>query len=337
MDEPYRIELPDPGLVVLAGPAGCGKSSFARQHFAPADVLSSDDFRALVSGDPADQRATPAAFSLLAHALTERLKRRRFTVVDATNVARRDRRRLVGVADQFEVPAVAIAFDLPLAVCQRRAADRTDRVVPQEVVERQHATFRRHLDGMPEEGFDDVVVVSSPGEAERIETERRSLERRVATAPSRGLPPAAIVDIDGTLASATWREHHLRGARKDWAGFFADMGRDAPVQGLVDLTAWIAHHATVVLLTGRPDNHAKVIRRWLAEHAVFYDLLLMRPDGDRRPDTVMKRERYQRDIAPQYDVRVVIDDRPSVIEMWRREGLYVLTAVDPGLEPLPEG
>lgn len=114
------------------------------------------------------------------------------------------------------------------------------------------------------------------------------------------------------------------------------MGRDAPVGPLVDLVQWVATHAHVVLLTGRPDDHAPVIRRWLADHGVVHDRLLMRPGGDRRPDTVVKREIYRQDIAPHYEVRLVIDDRPRVIDMWRDEGLYVLTAVDPRLEPLPE-
>jgi hypothetical protein len=107
------------------------------------------------------------------------------------------------------------------------------------------------------------------------------------------------------------------------------MGRDAPVQPLVDLAGWIADDVAVVLLTGRPEDHAPVIRRWLGEHGVTYDELLMRPAGDRRPDTVVKRERYRRDVAPRYEVRLAIDDRPKVIEMWREEGVYVLTAVDP--------
>lgn len=155
--------------------------------------------------------------------------------------------------------------------------------------------------------------------------------------PNDDLPPAVVVDLDGTLTSAAWREHHLAGpGRKNWPAFFAGMSRDAPVQPLVDLVNWLADDATVVLLTGRPDEHEPAIRTWLADHDVHYDHLHMRPSGDRRPDTVVKREIYRRDIAPRYDVRFAIDDRPGVIEMWREEGVYVLTAVDPALDPIDE-
>ena len=343
MTDDLTIEIPDPCLVVLAGPAGCGKSTFAGRHFPPGDLVSSDECRKLVSGDPADQSATSDAFGLLRSVLDKRLRRRRPTVVDATNLTKRERRRILGLARKHEMTAVAIAFDLPLEVCQRRAADRRERPVATEVVARQHETFRRHLDGLPDEGFDEVHVLRSIESLSDLTVRRRQIDTRSgamstdrpATAAPTPRRPAIVIDLDGTLTSAWWREHHLTGERRDWAAFFAGMARDAPVRPLVDLAGWVARHAAVVLLTGRPDEHADAIRQWLTEHEVVYDELLMRRRGDRRRDTVVKRERYRDEIAPRYDVRLVVEDRPRVIEMWREEGLYVLTAVDPRLDPLP--
>lgn len=329
-----RIEVPGPGLVVLAGPAGCGKSTFANRHFGPADIVSSDQARELVSGDADDQAATGDAFGLLRYLVDKRAKRRRFTVVDATNTTRRERARLLGVARRHDLPAVLIAFDLPLDVCRRRAAERTERQVPADIVERQHAAFVRGLGGLADERFTATHVLREPDEIDQVVRVDAGPQPQRRDGPP-GLPPAVVVDLDGTLTSAAWREHHLAGpGRKDWPAFFAGMSRDAPVQPLVDLVNWTANHAAVVLLTGRPDDHEPAIRRWLADHEIAYDLLLMRRGGDRRPDTVVKRERYREQIAPRYDVRLAVDDRPKVIEMWREEGIYVLTAVDPRLEPL---
>jgi hypothetical protein len=57
-----NISLPELSLVVLIGASGSGKSTFARRHFNPTEVLNSDACRALVSDDENDQSATDDAF-----------------------------------------------------------------------------------------------------------------------------------------------------------------------------------------------------------------------------------------------------------------------------------
>lgn len=151
------------------------------------------------------------------------------------------------------------------------------------------------------------------------------------------LPKAILVDLDGTLASSEWRVHLVRGGRRDWEEFFAGMGRDAPVGPLVELLRAVAGDLAVVLLTGRPAEWEEVVRRWLVEHGVPFDELVMRPVGDRRPDFVVKAELLDRLVEPAYEVVLAIDDRPRVIEALRRRGHYVLTAVDPVLRPAERG
>ena len=56
------LTLPELSLVVLIGPSGSGKSTFARRHFKPTEVLSSDFCRGLVSDDENSQAATGDAF-----------------------------------------------------------------------------------------------------------------------------------------------------------------------------------------------------------------------------------------------------------------------------------
>lgn len=146
-------------------------------------------------------------------------------------------------------------------------------------------------------------------------------------------PPAVIIDLDGTLASSEWRVHHLRGERKDWDAFFAGMDRDSPVSWVVELLRADHGGAARLIVTGRPEDYRDVCERWLAEHDLPYDELHMRPVGDRRPDTVVKREFYRDEIAARFEVTLVVDDRPKVVEMWRELGLHVVRPVDPGLEP----
>src|SRR4030095_1128619 len=81
-----QLSIPELALVVLIGPSGCGKSTFARTHFKPTEILSSDSFRGLVSDDENDQSSTEDAFAALHFVAARRLARARLTVVDATNV-----------------------------------------------------------------------------------------------------------------------------------------------------------------------------------------------------------------------------------------------------------
>ncbi len=76
-----EITIPKLSLVVLIGPSGSGKSTFARKHFLPTEVLSSDFCRGLVSDDENDQTATNDAFELLHYVAGKRLARGRLTVV----------------------------------------------------------------------------------------------------------------------------------------------------------------------------------------------------------------------------------------------------------------
>ena len=127
------IPVPDPSLVLLVGAAGAGKTTFAARHFAPDEVLSSDAYRALVSGDEANQKVSRVAFSILHRDVERRLAAGRLAVVDATNVEPRNRRELIRRAHADGVPVVALVLDLPAAVVMARNAGRA-RVVDEEVV-----------------------------------------------------------------------------------------------------------------------------------------------------------------------------------------------------------
>lgn len=172
-----ELVVPDPSLVVLVAAAGAGKTTFATRHFDAADVLSSDAYRARITGDESDQRATRAAFRLLHRELERRLAGRRLTVVDATNVERSARRELVARAVAAGLPAVAIVLDLPPAVVVARNARRPTRVVDRAVVVRHLARLRASLDGgdppFAGEGFRSVVVLRDPAEVESIRIIRR--------------------------------------------------------------------------------------------------------------------------------------------------------------------
>jgi predicted kinase len=179
------IRLPGGALVLLVGVAGSGKTTFAARHFAADQVLASDDFRARVSGDPADQSVTAEAFRLLHASLAERLARGRRTVVDATNTQPWARGQLLSIARRAGRPSVAIVLDLPLDVCLERNAVRPGRRVPPGIVRRQHRELGRGLAALAREGHALVAILRDVAEVDAARlvpgTDQSSVEEQSAT------------------------------------------------------------------------------------------------------------------------------------------------------------
>jgi protein phosphatase len=169
------VSVPTPALILLIGPAGAGQSTFARRHFRPTEVLSSDHCRALITDNENDQSATDDAFELLHYIAAKRLARRRLTVIDATNVRPRARRPLLALARDAGVPAVALVFDLPLQLCEARDQGRADRTIGAFAIGRQLAQLHNSLPGLEREGFAEVVLLRTPEEVAALTIARMRL------------------------------------------------------------------------------------------------------------------------------------------------------------------
>lgn len=150
-------------------------------------------------------------------------------------------------------------------------------------------------------------------------------QRTQATAPRAPAVDAEVVvfDIDGTLADTSARVHHVRSKPKNWKAFFAAMSEDKAVHAIVRLCN-LVHDAgvRVVLCSGRPEEYRERTVEWLAREGVRYDELRLRRHGDRRSDTIAKREMLA-GIDPA-KILFVVEDRASVVDMWRAMGLVCL-------------
>ncbi len=170
-----KITIPELSLVVLIGPSGSGKSTFARTHFKPTEVLSSDFCRGLVADNENDQTVTGDAFEILHFIARKRLALGELTAIDATNVQTDSRKPLVELAREFHVLPVALVFNFPEKLCQERNRDRADRDFGPHVIRNQSQQLRRSLRGLEREGFRHVHIFNDPADLEGLEIERQPL------------------------------------------------------------------------------------------------------------------------------------------------------------------
>ncbi|MER5639289.1 polynucleotide kinase-phosphatase [Kitasatospora sp. NPDC002227] len=277
---PRRRVLPvtDVSLVVLVGTTGAGKSSFARAHFKPTEVVSSDFCRGLVSDDENDQSASSDAFDVLHYIVGKRLAAGRLTVVDATNVQPEARKQLVRIAREHDVLPIAIVLDIPPAVCAERNRHRPDRQLPQHVIPRQQRELRRSIKGLEREGFRKVHILRGEAEvaAAEIELEKRYNDLRHLTGPfdivgdihgCRSELETLLTRLGYTLARDEQGRPvdavHPQGRTAVFVGDLVDRGPDSPgvlrlVMGMV-----AAGHAVCV-----PGNHENKLGRWMGGRKV---------------------------------------------------------------------
>ena len=137
-----------------------------------------------------------------------------------------------------------------------------------------------------------------------------------------------IVDLDGTICNIEHRLHYITGDVKDWDRFFTSCLGDKPIWPVIEMVQALAKGGVrIALFTGRSKIALASTIKWLAQHSVPFDSLRMRDENDRRPDYVIKEE-WLKEL---HDVEVLfsLEDRTSVVEMWRRNDVQCLQ-VAPG-------
>ncbi|WP_445527308.1 polynucleotide kinase-phosphatase [Streptomyces cyslabdanicus] len=228
------LPVTDLSLVVLVGASGSGKSTFARRHFKPTEVLSSDFCRGLVSDDENDQGATRDAFDVLHYIAGKRLAAGRRTVVDATSVQQDARRQLIDLAKSHDVLPIAIVLDVPEEVCAERNAARADRAgMPRRVIRRHTRELRRSLRHLEREGFRKVHVLRGAEEVENasVVTEKRFNDLTHLTGPFDiiGDIHGCSAELESLLAKLGYTDGtHPEGRTAVFVGDLVDRGPDSP-------------------------------------------------------------------------------------------------------------
>lgn len=135
-----------------------------------------------------------------------------------------------------------------------------------------------------------------------------------------------LFDIDGTLADISHRRHYVEGGNRNWVKFFDAMGEDSVNQPVADLYRALQKSPDYecIIVTGRPENYRKVTEQWLIWNNIPFSRLLMRAEKDSRQDAIIKREILTELLKEGHEIAFVVDDRQSVVDMWRANGITCL-------------
>jgi hypothetical protein len=204
--------------------------------------------------------------------------------------------------------------DVPVDVCLANDLKRIDTpgYVGEGIVNRFFKTFTKELGKKHWNRFEFLT----PLEANRILSQEPSIKEIAVYIPDEDLPDALLLDIDGTLANIGDRNPF------DHTKYHLDNLNHA-------ISKLTAAFTKTIVITGRDNRHREVTTKWLADHGVYYERLIMRPEGDVRPDYIVKQELFFAEIAPYYNAQLVVEDRKQVVEMWREIGL-LCAQVDEG-------
>lgn len=291
-----------PTLEVLQGLPASGKTTHARKLVQQGNWvrINKDDLRAMMDESVHSSANEKRVIRTRNNITIDALANGKNVVIDDTNLNPVHIKELSMLAEQMGANFHVTFLDTPLEDCLARNASR-EKKVPENVI---WDMYNKYL---------------KPKGEERVKDEE--------------LEECIIVDIDGTLA-------HITGdnPRSPYDG------SRAMEDSLDDAVASVAAMSyqngyKVIILTGRNDTHRKVTEEWLEYHGISYDELYTRNSeldvdekGQAIKDTIVKQRLFDTHIKNRFNVKFVIDDRPSVCRMWRENGLKVLQVGDPHVE-----
>ncbi|HVV11630.1 AAA family ATPase [Amycolatopsis sp.] len=297
-------------LHIYRGLPGSGKTTAAKamQEQYGGVLAGRDHFRALygTENNPGErvieEQITTLQTNLILHALSVG----DHVFVDDMNLRRRYVKRLIQLAQRAGAEwHVYDLTDVPLSKCIGRDVTRI-RSVGEDKIRDLHKRFiagQKYPLSLPE------LPAEEPVEVDRYEGNPK-------------LPWAVVVDIDGTVA-----DHEGRRSPYD----MTRVSGDAPKQEVIMIVRALRNAGLrIVFVSARNEVARRATERWIQKNISGGRFeLFMREDGDGRPDPVVKKEIFDREIRDRYFVRAVFDDRDRVVAMWRSLGLTCLQ-VAPG-------
>jgi hypothetical protein len=139
-----------------------------------------------------------------------------------------------------------------------------------------------------------------------------------------------VFDLDGTLCDLSHRLHFIERSPKDWSSFYKACVNDSPIMEVIEIAHLLQNVGHVIaIVSGRSDEVESETSRWLQDHRINYDFLLMRKAGDYRQDYIVKSELLD-ELIKRWPKPIggIFEDRKQVVDMYRARGLRVFQVAE---------
>lgn len=310
-------------VILTVGIPACGKSTWSKEEVRkdPEGTIriNRDDLRNMLSNYHYSESNEKVVSDLKEYALVQGLKRGRNIIIDETNLKRSNFDDVCDLVRSLNIDCMVMEKPFYVELDEAIARDNT-RTGSAHVSEDVVRKFWKKSGGTQHKHY-----------KPRVEMITRKTEDEVAAARpafNSKLPEAVICDLDGTLSlfntinrdGSVTIEHQNTHTRSPYDGSKCDQDKLNDQVAIV-IEAMNTAGYKIVFCSGREDIYREQTERFIKKHLDLDYELHMRKSGDQRKDSIIKEEIYSNQIAPKYNVFLVLDDRNQVVTLWRKLGL----------------
>lgn len=327
-----------PGKIILTHALpGAGKTTWAEQQ-----VSQSPEFRVRVNRDDIREELFGKDYSkgspikekenqvteVQTERITRELKAGKTVYIDDTNLNPRAIQGINNIAKRNNAKIEQKYFDVPVEVCKERNLKRSQeggRFVPPHVIDQMAAKAydkKGHLNKFIISETGQVFITPQKTEGGKMVDFYNAKAEHENPLNGKAI---VLVDLDGTLAhNAADAQKYFSGPKKDYPSFFKSI-KDAKVnENVVQLTKKMRQDGlNIVVLSGRSDEYAFEALSFIERSGIPASRVILKNGKDGRPDTEFKSEVLENLKKEGFIPVHSIDDRPRVIDMWKKNGITV--------------